>query len=93
MQTKIGSTDTSDLREQVRVLGDDVKELARLTRNALGQKVEAARHATSAAFARGRDSAKHYGERLGDLTRENPLKSVLVAAGVGALLGLILGRR
>lgn len=85
--------DDGDLREQVRVLTDDVKELGRLTKEALVGKVESAKTSARSAVEAGRDRAVDYRDQLADITREKPLKSVLVAAGVGALLGLFLGRR
>ncbi len=87
------AVDGSDLRDQLRVLGDDIKELARLTKTALGQKVEAGKSAAHEVVDRGRDKAAEYRDRVSDLTREQPLKSILIATGVGAVLGLILGRR
>ena len=85
--------DGADLRDQVRVLGEDLKELARLTKTALGQKVEATKGAAHELVDRGRDKAAAYRDHVSDLTRKQPMKAVLIAAGVGAVLGLILGRR
>ncbi|HEX5050228.1 MAG TPA: DUF883 domain-containing protein [Planctomycetota bacterium] len=89
----VATVDSSDLRDQVRVLGEDVKELARLTKTALGHKVEAAKSAAQGVVDLGRDKAVEYRDHVSDLTREQPIKSILIAAGVGAVLGLILGRR
>lgn len=87
------AVDGADLREQVRVLGEDLKELGRLTKTVLGQKVDAGKTAANEAIDRGRDKAVEYRDRVADLAREQPIKSILIAAGVGAVLGLILGRR
>ena len=87
------AVDGADLRDQLLVLGDDIKELARLTKTALGQKVEAGKSAAYEAVGRGRDQAAEYRDRVSDATREQPIKSILIATGVGAVLGLILGRR
>lgn len=85
--------DESDLREQVRMLAADVKELARMSKDAIGQKVSAAKDATLHAVELGRDKVAHYGEVLADKAKEEPIKALLIAAGVGGVLGLILGRR
>ena len=85
--------DHADLREQVRVLGEDVKELGRMTKDLMASKVENARSAAMDAVEAGRDKVVDYRDRLADATREKPLKSVMIAAGVGAVLGLLLGRR
>jgi ElaB/YqjD/DUF883 family membrane-anchored ribosome-binding protein len=87
------AVDGADLRDQVRVLGQDFKELARLTKTALGQKVEATQGAAHQVFDRGREKAAEYRDHVSHLTREQPIKAILIAAGVGAVLGLILGRR
>ncbi|MEO6593801.1 MAG: hypothetical protein ABIP94_03515 [Planctomycetota bacterium] len=85
--------ETSELRDQVRVLGEDVKELARMTKDALGQKVDAVKNAAHGVMEQGRDKAAEYRDHVSDLTRAQPIKSILIAAGIGAVLGLILGRR
>lgn len=85
--------DGTDLRDQVRVLGEDLRELGRLTKTALGQKVEATKTAAHEAIGSARDKAAEYRDHVSDLTREQPIKAILIAAGVGAVLGLILGRR
>lgn len=91
--SEAAALDAPDLREQVKVLGHDIQELARLTKDALGHKVETAKDAGVAAVERGREKAVEYRDHVADLTRESPFKSLLIAAGVGAVLGLILGRR
>lgn len=85
--------EVSDLRDQVRNLGDDLKELARLTKSALGQKVHAAKGSAASVYDRSRDKAVEYRDHIVDAARENPLKSILIAAAVGAVLGLVFGRR
>lgn len=39
------------------------------------------------------DMARHQLDPLADYVRTKPMKSLLIAAGVGAVLGVILGRR
>jgi len=85
--------DGSDLREQVRILGDDVKELARLTKAAVGEKAQTARQAARGVVDYGREKATAYGDQMSDMTREQPIKALLIAAGVGAVLGLLIRRR
>jgi len=93
LPTPTAAVDGADLRDQVRVLGEDLKELGRLTKTALGQKVDATKSAAHDVVGHGRDKAAEYRDRVSDLTREQPIKAILIAAGVGAVLGLILGRR
>jgi ElaB/YqjD/DUF883 family membrane-anchored ribosome-binding protein len=45
-------------------------------------------------YVQARDKASHYSGELGEYVKENPGRSVLVAAGVGFLVGLLVrGRR
>ncbi|MCK5941078.1 MAG: hypothetical protein KAI24_03835 [Planctomycetes bacterium] len=92
-RTSHAHADSSDLRDQVRVLGEDVKELGRLTKEALAHKVDSAKDAAQGAVEAGKDKALEYRDRLSEATREQPIKSVLIAAGIGAVIGLFMGRR
>lgn len=89
----LSTNDTSDLREQVRVLGEDVRELGRLSKAAIAEKVGAAKNAAGHAVEYSRDKALEYRDVVAEKTREQPIKSLLIAAGVGAVIGLVLGRR
>ena len=82
----------------------DAEELLRLTANQAGDKVSEIRtraqdHLVSAkakladAEAALRDNAKAMARATDDYVRDNPWQSVGIAAGVGFLLGLIIGRR
>lgn len=93
LRAATATAESSDLIEQVRILGEDVKELARLTKAAVGDKVHAAQQAAHSVVDYGREKATEYRDRVGDMTREKPIKALLLAAGAGTVLGLILGRR
>jgi len=82
----------------------DAEELLRLTANQAGDRVAEIRtraqdHLVSAkakladAEAALRDNAKAMARATDDYVRDNPWQSVGIAAGVGFLLGLIIGRR
>jgi ElaB/YqjD/DUF883 family membrane-anchored ribosome-binding protein len=66
------------------------------TQNAEGPLVEAARTA-EAATGRIKDrivaGAKDRLDASREYVSENPMKSLLIAAGVGALIGYLIGRR
>ena len=91
--TAVAPHDTIDLREQVRVLAEDVKELARLSKDAIGNKLNAAKDATQHALESGRDKALEYRDMVAEKTKNGPIKALLIATGIGAVLGVILGRR
>ena len=75
----VDAPEFADLMEAVRA---EVKRELKAVREKAGELVE-----------RGKEAAVDAGEKLGDRVRERPLTSVAVAAGVGLLVGLLLGRR
>jgi len=75
-------TATGQLKEQAGVVGQDVRELGRITKEVVGETYEA-----------GRQKAKDWEKSLESQIQHNPMKSVLIAAGVGLVLGVLIGRR
>jgi ElaB/YqjD/DUF883 family membrane-anchored ribosome-binding protein len=82
----------------------DAEELLRLTANQAGDKAAELRarvqdHLVSAkqkladADAALRDNAKAMARATDDYVRDNPWRAVGVAAGVGLIVGLLIGRR
>ncbi len=82
----------------------DAEELLQLTSSQTGEKVaelrarmsdnlRAARHKLEDVEAAIRDKAREAARATDDYVHENPWKSVGVAAGVGLLVGLLIGRR
>lgn len=93
IHTHEGPSATERLMEQGRTVRDDVKELGSLAREAASEKFDEAR---DRAGTYARDKKRRAGEledELMDWIRERPLRSVLVAAGAGAILGMFLSRR
>jgi len=87
------TTEPSEIREQLRTLGDDVKELGKLSKAAIGDKVEAGKEAAQQAVEYGRERVVAYRDVLASKTRDEPIKSLLIAAGVGAFTCMLLRRR
>jgi ElaB/YqjD/DUF883 family membrane-anchored ribosome-binding protein len=87
------SGESSHIGQQLGVLGEDVKELGRMGKDAIVEKIGAVKDAAGHAVAHGRDKVVEYRDAVADRTREQPIKSLLIAAGVGALVGIVLGRR
>lgn len=44
-------------------------------------------------FERGKERVQNVQERFEDYVRHNPMRSILIAAVSGAVLGILLGRR
>lgn len=71
-----------DLRGQLNVIMQDLRGLGRQVKRLGSEQLHAAG-----------DRAKAMGESVGGMVKDRPLRSVLIAVGVGALVGLIWGRR
>lgn len=74
--------DNGDVREQLGTIMEDIRGLGRQLR-----------HVTSSQLHNVGDRAKAVGDSVGGMVREKPLSALLVAVGVGALVGMVWGRR
>lgn len=88
----------------MKVVVADAEELLRATANQAGDKVSelrgriqdhlvTARASLADAQAAMVDKAKEVGRATDDYVQDNPWRSVGIAAGVGLLVGLLIGRR
>jgi ElaB/YqjD/DUF883 family membrane-anchored ribosome-binding protein len=82
----------------------DAEELLRATASQAGEKVSAARERIQASLASAKvklgdaeraalEKAKEAAKATDEYVHENPWRAVGIAAGVGLLLGLLIGRR
>jgi ElaB/YqjD/DUF883 family membrane-anchored ribosome-binding protein len=87
-----------------RVVVADAEELLRATAGQAGEKVAAARGRVEENLAHAKqslaeaqaavvDKAKAVGRVTDDYVQDNPWRSVGVAAGIGFIVGLLIGRR
>jgi ElaB/YqjD/DUF883 family membrane-anchored ribosome-binding protein len=82
--------DLAALREDLRSLKEDFKNLAT---DAVGKSKA---HATAAATAAKESATEHFDKSVKatrEAVEERPLTSLLIAAGIGALVGAVLTRR
>ncbi|WP_374340059.1 YqjD family protein [Methyloversatilis sp.] len=88
----------------LRVVIADAEELLRVTANQAGEKVgelrvrmqenlTAARHKLADAEAALKEKSREVARATDDYVHEHPWRSIGVAAGVGLLVGLLIGRR
>ena len=88
----------------LKVVVADAEELLRATASQAGEKVVAARERIQASLATAKvklgeaeraalEKAKQAAKATDEYVHENPWRAVGIAAGVGLLLGLLIGRR
>jgi ElaB/YqjD/DUF883 family membrane-anchored ribosome-binding protein len=70
------------LRAQATVIGHDVQELGHIAKEAAHETLDV-----------GRKRAQSLEKSFEEMIRENPVRSVLIAAGVGYAASIVLGRR
>ena len=92
------------LISDLKVVIADAEELLRVTANQAGEKVgelrvrmqenlTSARHKLADAEAALKEKSREVARATDDYVHEHPWKSIGVAAGVGLLVGLLIGRR
>jgi ElaB/YqjD/DUF883 family membrane-anchored ribosome-binding protein len=81
-------------------LAEDARALMAATADVAGDKVTEARRRLAAAldsgkqaFGRVREKAVEGAKAADQLVRENPYQTLVIAFGVGAVIGYLLGRR
>jgi ElaB/YqjD/DUF883 family membrane-anchored ribosome-binding protein len=81
---------TRSIGEQTSKVAEDVRELGHIALTGAGEAIQSVKDKGSAALDMGREKASAAREGFEGYVAENPFKSVLMAAGVGALLGYAL---
>lgn len=87
------STGGRSLGEQSHRVVSEVQELGRVALDNAGQAAARLREKGSEALEHGRENAVKAKGELDRVISANPMKSVLIAAGVGAALGFVLSRK
>src|SRR3954471_22455292 len=88
-KTRSATHNTSDLK----VLLHDAERALSNTADAAGEKFTALRERMRAALEAGRDEATRRAKQADELVHDHPYYAVGVAAGVGALIGILVTRR
>jgi ElaB/YqjD/DUF883 family membrane-anchored ribosome-binding protein len=104
IMSEMSTVNKDKLIADMKVVVADAEELLRATANQAGDKVGelrgkiqdhliTARASLADAQAAMVDKAKQVGRVTDDYVQDNPWRSVGIAAGVGLLVGLLIGRR
>jgi ElaB/YqjD/DUF883 family membrane-anchored ribosome-binding protein len=92
-RTGTDSTSTDRLRQQAGTVGEDLRELGRLSKDAAREKFEGAKHSAEEMARHARDRAVEMEGQLEDFVTRKPIQSLLMAAGAGVILGWWLSSR
>lgn len=84
---------SAEFREKVSTLGHDVQELGKVTKEVMGDTVGIIRENASEYYQQGVKKAQSLEKSLETKIKENPLQALLIAAGVGFVLGAVWKRR
>lgn len=95
--TSVNSDDersaTGELREKASDIKHDIQELGVAAKQMAQESLSQVRDAASDCMEQGRARAHDLSRSIENQIREQPLRSVLIAGGIGLLLGVLLIRR
>jgi ElaB/YqjD/DUF883 family membrane-anchored ribosome-binding protein len=83
----------SDAEELLRLTADDVGEASVGLRERLTERLQNARAGLLDMQVNATDKAKAAGRAADDYVHDHPWKSVAIGAGIGLVVGLLIGRR
>ena len=87
------STTTNRLGKQAKTVNQDIQKLGGTVRDAAQEKIEQVGEKAAEYYEQGQDKVRGAACACEQLLRERPLMSVLIAVGVGWLLGRFWKRR
>jgi ElaB/YqjD/DUF883 family membrane-anchored ribosome-binding protein len=84
---------TEKLRDKISETRDNVVDMGHLAKEAVQDKLHELKESAADKYGAGKEKLAEYGEDFADTVRGAPMKSVLIAAGVGLLVGFFACRR
>ena len=91
-----GSTGTEggqgDLRQSAAQVGQNLRDLGGQVRETATQQYDQLRQQANDYYEQGRQRAMEYEQNLEQYVQEKPIQALLMAAGVGMLLGILWKR-
>ena len=95
-QSGQGSTGTeggqTDVRQAAAQVGQNLRDLGGQVRDQASQQYDQLRQQASDYYEQGRQRAMEYEQNLEQYVQEKPIQALLIAAGVGMLLGILWKR-
>ena len=83
---------TSQIKDKASEMVDSVRDTASQMRDTASEQYQAAKETATEYYQAGREKAVEWEEQLENYVREQPVKALLIAAGVGAIIGAIWKR-
>ena len=93
--SRMGESDPAGkagLGDKATEVGQNLRDLGTQVRDTAKEKYEQLREQASDYYQQGRERATEWEHRLESYVQEKPLQAVMIAAGVGVLLGLLWKR-
>lgn len=87
-----GNAGQPNLGQAAQHVGEDLRELGGQVREAAREKYEQMSEQARAYYDEGRRAAQEWEKGFESFVQEKPVQAVLIAAGVGLLLGLLWKR-
>ncbi|HEV3417029.1 MAG TPA: hypothetical protein VG056_09460 [Pirellulales bacterium] len=88
-----GSPATDEFLKRAAALQDDAIQLGVASKRLAGDAAHRATEMAQDYYRRGRTRAGNVEKAVEDNVRAHPVRSILMAAGIGFLLAMLLGRR
>jgi ElaB/YqjD/DUF883 family membrane-anchored ribosome-binding protein len=82
-----------DLKDKANRLKDHVGQTATLAKDVACEGLKSAKETASAMYQASVDQAGKMKDSTVDFVRDNPVKTVLLAVGIGAIVGMLVSRR
>jgi len=82
----------AQLRDKASEVGQNLRDMGAQAREVASEQVNQLRDTASQYYQQGRERAMEFEQNFEDYVRQQPVKSVLIAAGVGVLLGILWRR-
>jgi len=87
-----GGTGTGQLRDAASQVQQNIRDMGNQVRDAAQDKFDQLRDQASEYYEQGRERAREWEQSLESYVQEQPMKALLIAAGVGALIGFLYRR-
>jgi ElaB/YqjD/DUF883 family membrane-anchored ribosome-binding protein len=84
---------TDKLMKDMRTVVGDAEELLKATASQTGERVEKVRARAEQSLRAARDQLEDAGSAVNDQVHKHPWTTAGVAAGIGLLIGILIGRR